>query len=301
MYFNRIVSVDTINLSEEAISEIKKYSEQPAKFYNTDPKDDKESISRIGGADCVLVSWRTKLGKEIFEKCRNIKYISLCGTSFANIDVKEAKARKILVSNVVDYGDEAAAEFVFAQLLCLARGWGNYQWKKAPCELFKKTLGMVGLGAVGKQVARLGLGFGMNVIYFSRKRNADFERKGLKFMELHDLLKSSDIISLHVPKNTLIMSKKEFDMIPNGAILVDTCMGKVFNEHDFIDWIKKGDNFAIFDFSGNDEFHKQFKDIKNVVFSDAIAGKTIESWERLSIKAVENLKLFLDGKPINVV
>ncbi len=73
--FNQIISVDAINLSGEAIDEIKKLSKQSPRFYDTDPKSVDEIKKRIGDADCVLVSWRTKLGKDIFEKCQTIKYV----------------------------------------------------------------------------------------------------------------------------------------------------------------------------------------------------------------------------------
>lgn len=70
MRFNQIVAVDAVNLTEEAILEIKEYSKESAKFYDSDPKNTNETIGRIGGADCVLISWRTKFGKEVFEKCK---------------------------------------------------------------------------------------------------------------------------------------------------------------------------------------------------------------------------------------
>lgn len=299
--FNQIVSVDKINLTEEAMVEIKKYSKKPMRCYHTNPENINETIRRVEDADCILISWRTKLTKEVFEKCKNVKYVGLCATSFSNIDLKEAKKRKIIISNVVDYGDEATAEYIFTQLLSLARGYGKYQWKEMPCELFNKTLGIIGLGAVGKQVARLGLGFGMNVVYYSRTRNLKFERRGIKFMNLHSLIKNSDIISLHVPKDTKIFSKKEFELIPKGTILVNTCLGKVFNEDDFINWINKGHNFAIFDYSVSEEYHKSFRDLNNVIFPKIIAGRTIESKQRLSTKVVENIKSFLKNKPINIV
>ena len=299
--FNQIVSVDSINLSDQALREIGRYSKHPPVFYSDDPKSTREILRRIGQADCVLTSWRTRLDKGIFERCSNLKYIGLCATSFSNIDVGEARRRKIIVTNVTGYGDESPAEYIFAQLLSLARGLGKYQWKEMPCELSGKTLGIIGLGAVGSQVARLGLGFGMHVVYNSRVRRPEFEKKGLAFMNLHGLIKSSDIISLHVPGGTRILSKKEFQIIPKGTILVNTCLGKVFDEGEFIDWIGKGENFAIFDYSVSDEYFKRFKNLKNVIFPKIIAGRTMESKQRLSTKVVENLLAFLSNKPINLV
>jgi phosphoglycerate dehydrogenase-like enzyme len=298
--FNRIVSVDATNLPPEALDGIKRCSKMPAIFYDTDPEGSGEIIRRIGDADCVLVSWRTKLGRDVFEKCRNVRYVGLCATSFANIDLAETAKRGIVVSNVSGYGDEATAEFIFAELLSLVRGLGKYQLKEMPCELFGKTLGIVGLGAVGKQVARLGLGFGMRVVYYSRTRNPEFERKGLQFADLPALIKSSDIISLHVPKDTMIFSAKEFGLVPKGTILVDTCIGRVFEESDFLRWIKKGDNIAIFDLAVSKDYYR-FRDLKNVVFPEILAARTMESRDRLGAKVIENMESFLAGRPKNVV
>ncbi len=177
---------------------------------------------------------------------------------------------------------------------------GSINGKMKPCELFSKTLGIIGLGLVGSHVAEAGVGFGMNVIYYSRTRKPEFEKRGLKFMDLHDLIKNNYIIS-HVPKDTKIFSKREFEIIPKGVILVNTCLGKVFDEKDFIGWIKKENNFAIFDYSVSEDYYKKFRNLKNVIFPKIIGGRTMESKQRLSMKVVENLKLFLNGKPINVV
>lgn len=299
--FNQIVAVDAINLSNNVINQIRKFSKKPAKFYNSDPKNTNQTTKRINNADCVLISWRTIINKQVFKNCENIKYIGVCGTSFANVDIIEAKRRKIVISNVRDYGDEGTGEYIFSQLLNLARGFGKYQWKSEPCELFGKTLGVVGVGPVGSHLAKIGLGFGMNVIYFSRTRKLELEKRGVNFVNLHDLIKKSDVISLHVPKNTPILSKKEFDMIPSGTILVNTCLGKVFDEKDFISWIKKGNNFAIFDYSVSVDYYKKFKGLKNVIFPKIIAGRTLESKQRLSKKVVENIRSILNNNPINVI
>ncbi len=290
--FNQIVAVDDVALTEGAISKIKKYSKNPARFYDNDPESTEEVIKRIGNSDCVLVSWRTKITKEIFENCKNIKYIGICGTSSSNISLEEAKKRGIVVSNVGSYGDEAPAEYIFYQLLSLARGFGKYQWKEMPCELFEKTLGIVGLGAVGSEVAKLGLGFRMKVIYYDITRKPEFEKKGLRYLELDELIEKSDIISIHVPKDTKILAKKELGLIPKGTILVDTCLGKVFDIEDFVSWINKGENFAIFDYSVSEEYYKKFKDLKNVIFPKVIGGRTLESKKRLSMQVVKNIQAF---------
>lgn len=174
-------------------------------------------------------------------------------------------------------------------MLTLARGLGKYQRRDEPCELNGKTIGIIGLGAVGKQVARLALGFNMNVLYTSHSRKQEWEKKGLRFCKLDYILQNSDIISLHVPKNTVILKDKEFEMINDDAILVDTCLGVVFDIPSFLKWIKKGKNFAIFGYK--EELFETVKNLKNVIgIKNGTAGKTKESRERLSEKVLNNIK-----------
>lgn len=195
------------------------------------------------------------------------------------------------MKNVVDYGDEATAEFIFAQLLNLFRGFGKYQWGDRPAELNGKKIGIIGLGAVGKQVARLALGFNMNVSYFSRTHNLEWETKGLVYKRLEDLLPDCDIISLNVPRNLMILTKKEFGLIKPKTVFVNTAIGSVFDLPNFIDWIKKGDNFAIID---DQEYIEKIKDLQNVIALPITAGKTKESIDRLGQKVLDNIKSYLD-------
>ena len=289
--FSKIAVIDIVGISDEAKKKIQEFSESSVTFPDTDSENDEQVIKRIGNADAVLGSWKSTINQKVLDACPSIKYIGICGTSMANIQVNEVKKRGITITNVADYGDEATAEYIFTQLLILARGFGRYQWKSEPCELNGKTIGIVGLGAVGQQVARLALGFNMNVLYTANSRKPDWEQKGLKFVDLDQLLKASDIISLHVPKNTVVLKEKEFDLIQDGVILVDTCLGVVFDIEAFKQWTSKGKNFTVFDYK--QELYEQVKGLKNVIGPDnGTAGKTIESRERLSKKALTNIQSY---------
>lgn len=289
--FNQIAVIDKLNLSKDVEDRIREFSSLPVVFLSTDYKDEDEIVSRIGNADAVLGSWNTLINKKILDACPNIKYIGVCGTSVTKIDIEEVKRRGIILTNVTDYGDEATAEFIFAKLLNLVRGFGKYQLKEMPLELNGKTIGIIGLGAVGKQVARLALGFNMNVIYNSRTRNAEREEKGLVFQDLANLLQKSDIISLHVPRNLIVLHEKEFSLIKEGAILVSTCLGLVFDLTSFKKWISKGKNYAIFDH--HEEYYEEVKNLPNVICKDVIAGKTEESKIRLGNKVIDNIEKYL--------
>lgn len=292
--FNRIAVVDGLNsnIMDFAKEEISKFSEAPVNFPSDYPTSDNEIVKRIGDADCVLLSWQTKLTAGILDRCPNIRYVGLAATTLANLPVDELAKRGIVLKNVCNYSGEATAEYIFAQLLILARGLNGMRWKDEPCDLDGKTLGVIGLGDVGSKVAERALGFGMNVLYYQRKRNAEFDMKGLKYTELKELLKKSDIITVHLPTNTKMLGKEEFGLIPEGTVLVNTTLGKVFEPEDFLEWIGKGKNYAIFDADAETE---KIRHAKNVIIGTQEAGRTTDAQARLSRKFVVNLKSYLEA------
>lgn len=287
--FNKIATINVLNIPKNIEVEIQKYSTEKVIFYSDDSQNETETINRIGNADAVLGSWNTTITKAILDACPNLKYIGICGTSLTNIDIAEVEKHNVVLKNVTDYGDEATAEFIFAQLLNLYRGFGKYKLGDIPSELNGKTIGIIGLGAVGQQVARLALGFDMKVVYYSRTQNPVWEEKGLIFQEIEQLLSNSDIISLCVPRNLNILGQYEFSLIKPKAVLVNTAIGTVFDMKSFIDWINKGKNYFIVD---NQQYLDQIIDIPYVIGLPVSAGKTQESINRLSNKIIENLKTY---------
>ena len=300
MKFHQIVVLDDIKIFDKIRLKIKNYSDSPIRVYNFDPKDDFETKERIMGADCILVSWRTTINKEVLSAGRDLKFIFVCGTSIGGIDLEACKKKKITVCNVVDYGDEGAVEFIVYQLLSLVRGFGRYKWKSFPAELNGKILGIIGLGAVGKLLAETALGFKMKVLYNSKSRKIEMEKRGCRFVKKQELLQKSDIISLQTPRDVRILGKEDFGLM-KGKILVNTTLGKAFKEKDFKDWIKRPNNFAIMDESTSPDFYKEFHNLERVIFPKIYAGRTGESLTRLSEKVLYNISACLAGKPINKV
>ncbi|MCK5107962.1 MAG: dihydrofolate reductase [Nanoarchaeota archaeon] len=298
MKFKQIVILDYITILDCSISEIGKCSENSIKIFDSDPKDQTEIIERISDGDCILVSWRTPITQEILFACKNLKFICVCGTNSNLISLEECSKRNIIVSNVRDYGDEGVVEWIFFHLINLLRGFGPYQWKKNPAELSGKTMGIIGLGGVGKLLADIALGFKMKVLYNSKIRILEFEKKGLVFVDKKELLEKSDIISLQTPKNVKILEKKDFDLMTN-KILVNTTLGKAFDKKDFEEWIKRPNNYAIMDMVS--DFHDEFKDFDRVIYSNIISGKTNEFINRLSQKVLNNIEAYLSNKPINKI
>lgn len=293
--FRQLNVVDQVILSDEVRGELKKFSKRKVNFAQEKPRSEKKLLENIGEADGILVSWGTTISKKIMEKSPNLKYIGICGTNLKNIDLEEAKNRGIKVANVYDYADEATAEYVFFQIMNLFRNRERYRFDEFPRELFEKSIGIVGLGKVGENVARLAKGFGMKIYYNSRTRKPELEKSmGLNYLSLEKLIEKSDIVTLHVPKNEVVMGEKEFGMMTEGKVLIYTCLGKVFSsEKVFVDWISKGKNFAIIDGSISKDYYTEFRKLENVIFHNVIAADTRESRERLGQKVIKNIEKFL--------
>ncbi|MBI4532715.1 MAG: dihydrofolate reductase [Candidatus Melainabacteria bacterium] len=256
MKFRRIVCVDNVNLTPEAYYQLETLSTEPFIAYESDPSDQQEAYLRMADADCALVSWRTRLGDSVLSRCKSLRYIGLCASKYSNpdagnIDLKAARRRGITVTAVGQYGDEATAEFIFCMLLNLCRGFNKTHWLDMPSELYGKSLGIIGMGAMGRHVMRLALGFGMKVAYFSLTRKTDCEVLGVHYMTKEELLCSNNVVSLHVPKGTHILSAADFSKIPANVVLVNTCLGIVFSPKDFEVWISKKLNVAILDESAD--------------------------------------------------
>jgi lactate dehydrogenase-like 2-hydroxyacid dehydrogenase len=293
MKFNSIAVLSNTNLPDEIQTRIAAMSEEAVNFSRGDIATEDQLVAVTGKAEAILVSWRTAITRSYLERCPQLKYIGVCATSTASIDLEAASQQGITVKNVSGYGDAATAEYIFLALLKLARADGAYHWHNDTAELNAKTLGIIGLGAVGKEVARRALGFNMKVHYFSRTRNTDWEKLGLEYLPLSELISSSDVLTIHVPRDVMILRGNEFDCLKPGTILVQTSIGNIIDEPAFRAWIADPRNFAIMDYSVGDAYYQKYKDLINVVFPKIIAGYTAESKQRLGEKVLSNIADYL--------
>lgn len=254
-----------------------------------------ERISRTSDADIALVTPWEKIDVDYLNACPNLKYIGLCGTSTANIDLKELEKRGIAFSNIVSGDKESVAEFFFMQLVRLTRGVGEYQWKAGEAhELVGTNIGIIGLGAVGQAIAHVALAYKMNVFYFSPHRKQDWEERGLVYKSKQELLGLCEIVVLCSPTNIEVMKAAEFKAMKTNSILVQACGGSPFDKPAFYEWIAQDGNYAIFDMSANEKNYNLYKDLPRVIFSEEVAGDTYESNQRRGQRAIENLNSFLN-------
>lgn len=300
------ISVLDYRIPAEAQEQIQAFASNEISF----PKErcpESQRITRTGDADIALITPWEKIDKTYLDACPNLKYIGLCGTSTANIDLDELAKRKIAFSNVAPKeedknaeaagGKEAVAEFFFMQLVRLARGIGEYQWKPGEVHQLKgRSLGIVGLGHVGQGIAHMALAYKMDVAYYSPHRKPLWEDRGVAYKEPGELLKSSEIIVLCSTTNVEVLGKQEFELMRPGSILVQACGGSPFDKPAFYDWIAKDGNFGIFDMSANEQNHNLYKDLPRVIFSKEVAGDTYESNLARGHKVLQNLNDFLNGQ-----
>ncbi|WP_424494408.1 D-isomer specific 2-hydroxyacid dehydrogenase family protein [Salinimicrobium sp. GXAS 041] len=294
MKFNRIVCLDKTKLQDWALEELQKLSEKKIEYHLDYPESDEEILNRIGDAEAVLVSWRTQISEEIIKKCPNLKYIGMCCSLYddasANVPVNFSRERGITVKGIRDYGDPGVIEFVISELIRLLHGFGEQQWKEMPLELTNRKIGIIGLGTTGQMLAKCLLPFGAELYYFSRSRKEKWEEKGVKYLPLKELLEKCEIISVHLPKNTVLIKEEEFRHFGHEKILINTSLGLPFQESAFEEWIKNASNYAIFDGDGKKELPADLENRSNVIFSKKSAGWSAETERRLSEKVLENIK-----------
>lgn len=305
MMFNKIVLVDPTGLTTTYLDELRKFTTGDLIVYDDIPDTEEEIVRRISDAECVLVSWHTQISKGVIERCKNLKYVGMCCSLYdeksANVAIEYAREKKIVVKGVRDYGDEGLVEYIISALISLIKGMGKHQWKDQPVELTNRTLGIIGLGTTGKMLADRARAFNMEVYYFNRSRKPAAEQKGIRYLPLDELLKKVEIISLHLPKNTVLLKNKEFEKFGNGKILINTSLGLTFQKEVFLNWIIREGNYALFDGDGIGDFGSEFSHYERIIQTEIVSGWTQEAKERLSEKVMDNVKEYIENSRGNSV
>lgn len=289
-------------------------------YYERTPDD--QVISRIGDADMVITS-KCILGKNIIDNAPNIKYIGIIATGYNNVDIAYAKEKDITVTNIPSYSTDSVAQFAFSLLLETVNQVGrhnisvhNGDWEKSvdfcycrspQTEIAGKTLGIVGYGNIGKKVASLGNAFGMDVIVHSSHMGSSGKNTDIRFVDLGELLKTSDFVSLHcalTEENRNMIDRDSLSSMKKSAILINTSRGPLVNEDELADSLKSGEiAAAALDVLAEEPPQKRspLMDLDNCIITPHIAWSTREARQKLIDIAVGNVRSFLAGKPVNTV
>ncbi|MGB4352082.1 MAG: D-2-hydroxyacid dehydrogenase [Tissierellaceae bacterium] len=279
-------------------------------------------VERAKDADVVFTN-KTPITREILARLPKLKFIGVLATGYNVVDLEAARERGIPVSNIPAYGTDAVAQMTIALLLemCNHVGihsesvfkgqWTNNEdfcyWNKSLIELAGKTMGIVGFGQIGQATANIALALGMDILVNSRSKMKELEGERVRFVDLETLFKDSDVISLHCPlteTNKGMINKGSISKMRDGVMIINTARGGLVVDEDLADALNRGKVAgAALDVVSQEPIpaDNPLLKAKNCIITPHIAWAPVEARQRLMDIAVDNLRKFLEGNPINVV
>lgn len=305
----------TSNIPEKIYDELDKHFEISYHDSNV-PLKKEEIIEMIKGQDALLCPLSDKIDKEVIDAADNLKIIANYGAGFDNIDIDYAREKGIVVTNApAPASAVSTAELAFGLMLAatrkivsgdkVTRAGEFYGWRPTfylGSQLKGKTLGIIGLGNIGKNLAKRARVFEMKVVYYSRTRKEDFEKEfGLEYMDKDEVIKSSDFLSLHtafVPELHHMISKKELEMMKKSAILINASRGPVVDEealaNALIENVIAGAALDVYEFEP--KVNEKLMNLDNVILVPHLGNATFEARLEMGENAKDNLIAFKEGK-----
>ncbi|HYM13728.1 MAG TPA: D-2-hydroxyacid dehydrogenase family protein [Bryobacterales bacterium] len=289
----------------------------PVEYYGTLPGGEDALIERMADAEIAInIRSSCQFTDNVFARCPRLKLVSIWGTGTDNIDLGAAARRGVTVTNTPGVSAISIAEHCLALLLAVARSIPRVdaevrqgQWPRGgSSQMHGKTLGVIGLGAIGRQFARLGTGIGMKVIAWTMHPNAALARElGAELVERDELLRSSDVVSLHLrlsPETRGWLGRRELALLKPAAIFINTARGAIVDEAALIEALRErriaAAGIDVYETEPLPPGHPMTK-LDNVVLTPHSAGVTPEALEAGLALSVENIWNFLAGQPTNVV
>ncbi len=282
---------------------------------------EENKYEHIGDAEIIFDN-KIIIDEEVFKKCPNIKYVGVCATGYNVVDIDAAIKRNITVTNVPAYSTDSVVQLTWALILeqtcnlelhnqSVKNGdWINSEifcyWLKPITELADKTLGIIGYGNIGRKVAAIAKGFGMNVLV-NTAHPENYENNNITFADKEDIFKKSDIISLHCPlteDTKEIIRKENIDKMKDGVRIVNVSRGGLVNENDLATALNSGKVMS----AGVDVVVTEpmsednpLLNAKNIVITPHIGWASVDARKRLVSEIIENYKSFLNNEKRNIV
>ena len=292
----------------------------PLEVYDRTPED--QVADRAAGASMLLTN-KTPLSAAVLAQLPDLKYIGVLATGYNIVDVAAAKSRGVTVCNIPTYGTASVAQFAFALLLELCHRVGAHSeavrqgewsrsadwsfWKYPLIELAGKTMGIVGLGRIGRQTAAIAHALGMRVVAHDSIRTNAPDYPGFSWLPIDRLLAESDVVSLHcplTPDNKGLIDRRRVAGMKRTAFLLNTSRGPLVNDQELADALNEGviagAGLDVLSIEPPTEGNPLLM-ARNCIVTPHIAWATREARERLLGIAVENVEAFLAGRPQNVV
>ena len=307
---------DYQNIFEEFIDIDKHKDKFEFTIFNEPFQSVDEAILALEKFDALFVMReRTPLTKTLLEGLKNLKYIFTSGMRNKSIDLEYTKSRKIIVCGT-EINSNPTAEITWALILGLMRNmkqeidnmFQGYWQTTVGFELKGKILGIIGLGKIGSQVARIGKAFGMQVVAWSENLNlSEADKLGVLPMSKEELFRQSDIISLHVvlgEKYKNLITEKELKIMKRTCFLINTSRGPIINEKDLIqaleDDVIAGAGLDVYDKEPLPQDHK-LRFLPNALLTPHLGYVTEENYSIFYEQMIENLYSCIEGKPKRLI
>ena len=312
----KISLIDPLLVDDKIIESHKKKIEKLGhefQYFKKSASDDEKIIERLKDSDVAIIT-NNKFSKNVIENT-NLKLIDVAFTGFNHVDIEACNEKNIIVENASGYSDDSVAELVLGLTISLMRKFNENRKNMYEDESIKligqiikgKTVGVIGTGKIGIRVIELFKAFGANILAFNRSKKDEVKNLGAKYVGLEDLLKNSDIVSIHLPQNdeTIgFIGKDELDLMKDKAVLINCARGpivdnkylaKLLNE----DKLRAG--IDVFDMEPPLEKDYPLRKAKNVLLTNHVGYLTEEAMKIRCEIVFDNLYKFLDGEIVNRV
>jgi D-3-phosphoglycerate dehydrogenase len=307
---------DYQNIFQQVI-DVGKYKDKfNFKIFNDPFEDEKEAAIELEDFEALFIMReRTPITKSLIEDLPKLKYIMTSGMRNKGIDLETTKRKKIIVCGT-EINSNPAAEITWTLILGLLRNikqeidnmFQGYWQTTIGFELKGKLLGLIGLGKIGTQVAKVAKAFGMEVCAWSENLDLSHANKiGVLPMSKEDLLKTADIISIHLvfgDRYKNLITKKEFELMKKSSFLINTSRGQIINEEDLIEALKEekiaGVGLDVYDKEPLPQDHK-LRFLPNALLLPHIGFVTAENYSKFYLQMIENLEGCIDNKPIRML
>ena len=313
----KIAVLDDYQNAFQQIVDVEKYKDKfDFKVFNEPFVDEKEIIVELEDFEALFIMReRTPITKNLIESLPNLKYIMTSGMRNNAIDLETAKKKNIIVCGT-EINSNPAAELTWALILGLYRNFKQeidnmfqgYWQTTIGFELKGKMIGLIGLGKIGTQVAKVAKAFGMEVCAWSENLNLSHANEiGVLPMSKEDLLKNSDIVSIHLvlgERYKNLITKKELGLMKKTAFLINTSRGPIINENDLIEILKDekiaGVGLDVYNNEPLPQDHK-LRFLPNALLLPHIGYVTAENYTKFYIQMIENLEGCLKNNPIRII
>jgi len=287
MKFGQVLAIDVVERLDNFLKEISKYTDKApmlaSRFEDLDFKDLME-------VDCLMVSIYEPLCQEKLSKLKNLKNIFILGTSTSQIDNYYCIKIGIKIFNVENYCGLETAEWIFGKMVSFFRAFPPFS-KEIPQSINKKILGLIGVGEVGGHVLKLASSFGMRVYYTALTEHAEFLKFGAFSASKEFIIKNADVLSLHVPRNTLCLDEKDLLLAKVGLLIINSSMGEVISKKDLAKFLNARSDVTIL---MDKVAGKNYRYVhEGILISEQAAFATKESLQRLKDFFWNNVKLFI--------